>query len=92
MKTFTAKDFSRCPAKVYEAAREDGKVEVTHDRFPHKFTLIYRDIENYNLIDLGITQQDIDSARRILIDSDLIPKNQLTEEEKLYLKNKKAPD
>lgn len=33
MKSFTAKEFSRCPAKVYEAAREDGKVEVTHDRF-----------------------------------------------------------
>lgn len=33
MKSFTAKEFSRCPAKVYEAAREDGKAEVTHDRF-----------------------------------------------------------
>ena len=37
MKSFTAKEFSRCPAKVYEAAREDGKVEITHDRFKGGF-------------------------------------------------------
>lgn len=37
MKSFTAKEFSRCPARVYEAAREDGEVEVTHDRFNGKF-------------------------------------------------------
>lgn len=41
MKSFTAKEFSRCPAKVYEAAREDGKVEVTHDRFRGKFVITY---------------------------------------------------
>lgn len=33
MRSFTAKEFSRCPAKVYEAARDDGKAEITHDRF-----------------------------------------------------------
>jgi len=33
MKTFTAKEFSRCPAKVYEAAKEVGSVAITHDRF-----------------------------------------------------------
>lgn len=40
MKSFTAKEFSRCPAKVYEAAREDGKVEVTHDRFRGSFLIV----------------------------------------------------
>ena len=39
MKTFTAKQLSRAPAKVFEAAREDGKVEITHDRFLWPFTL-----------------------------------------------------
>lgn len=41
MKSFTAKEFSRCPAKVYEAAREDGKAEVTHDRFGGCFHLYH---------------------------------------------------
>lgn len=68
MKSFTAKEFSRCPAKVYEAAREDGKVEVAHDRFPHNFSLIYRDIENAKLLDAGLTQPDIDAAREKFID------------------------
>jgi len=40
--TFTAKQFSRCPAKVYEAAREDGSVEITHDRFGGKFVMDYK--------------------------------------------------
>lgn len=39
MKSFTAKEFSRCPAKVYEAAREDGCVEITHDRFSGVFRM-----------------------------------------------------
>lgn len=41
MKSFTAKEFSRCPAKVYEAAMDDGKVEITHDRFGGKFQIYY---------------------------------------------------
>lgn len=41
MKSFTAKEFSRCPAKVYEAARENGKAEITHDRFGGKFQIYY---------------------------------------------------
>lgn len=40
MKSFTAKEFSRCPAKVYEAAREDGRAEVTHDRFRGSFLIV----------------------------------------------------
>jgi hypothetical protein len=42
MKTFTAKEFSRCPAKVYDAAREEGSVEITHDRFGGKFVMEYK--------------------------------------------------
>lgn len=41
MRSFTAKEFSRCPAQVYEAAREDGKVEITHDRFYGVFQLYH---------------------------------------------------
>lgn len=41
MKTFTAKQFSRAPAQVFDAAREDGKVEVTHDRFRGRFQVYY---------------------------------------------------
>lgn len=39
MKTFTAKQFSRAPAQVFDAARDDGTVEITHDRFKGKFIL-----------------------------------------------------
>lgn len=42
MKSFTAKEFSRCPAKVYEAAREDGSAEITHDRFNGAFVITYK--------------------------------------------------
>jgi hypothetical protein len=42
LQTFTAKQFSRCPAKVYEAAREDGSAEITHDRFGGKFVMEYK--------------------------------------------------
>lgn len=41
MKSFTAKEFSRCPAKVYEAAREDGMAYVSHDRHKEPFVLLY---------------------------------------------------
>lgn len=41
MKSFTAKEFSRCPAKVYEAAREDGKAFVSHERYPAGFVILY---------------------------------------------------
>lgn len=41
MKSFTAKEFSRCPAKVYEAARKDGEVEIVHDRFCVPFRMFY---------------------------------------------------
>ena len=33
MKTFTAKQFSRTPGVVFDAARDDGKVIITHG--PH---------------------------------------------------------
>lgn len=41
MKTFTAKQLSRAPAKIFDAAREDGKVEITHDRFTGRFQLYH---------------------------------------------------
>lgn len=50
MKTFTAKQFSRAPAQVFEAARENGKAEVTHDRFKGKFE-IYHVREGQELIE-----------------------------------------
>jgi len=91
MKSFTAKEFSRCPAKVYEAAREDGKVEITHDRFNECFALTYTTASNKNL-SVVRSQDQIIKARQKLIDLGLIPEYQLTPDEKLYIKNKKAPD
>jgi hypothetical protein len=41
MKSFTAKQFSRTPGVVFDAAREDGKVEITHGQFAGKFQLYY---------------------------------------------------
>lgn len=41
MKTFTAKQLSRNPAQVFDAAREDGEVSITHDRFTGNFELSY---------------------------------------------------
>ena len=49
MKTFTAKQLSRSPAQVFDAAREDGKAEITHDRFKGKFELNHiPEIEYYH--------------------------------------------
>lgn len=41
MKSFTAKQFVKAPAQVYEAAREEGAAEITHDRHPGKFVMTY---------------------------------------------------
>lgn len=51
MKTFTAKQFTRTPGQVFEAAREDGKVEITHDRFKGIFTLKYFLEDDWDLDD-----------------------------------------
>jgi len=49
MKSFTAKEFSRCPAKVYDAAKEVGSVEITHDRFNGgRFCIAYIDDKEVN--------------------------------------------
>lgn len=40
MKTFTAKQFSRTPGVVFDAARDDGKAEITHGA-NNKFELNY---------------------------------------------------
>lgn len=62
MKSFTAKEFSRCPAKVYESARADGRAEVTHDRFMGCFH-VYHVPEPNNIIEDGaiieISQQKL---------------------------------
>lgn len=65
MKSFTAKEFSRCPAKVYEAAREDGKVEVTHDRFRGKFLIEHKDEIDPVIL---CTIADMDAYNKGLID------------------------
>lgn len=58
MKSFTAKEFSRCPAKVYEAAREDGKAEVTHDRFGGKFQIYYMAQNTYEIQENDVIRID----------------------------------
>jgi len=62
MKSFTAKEFSRCPAQVYEAARADGIAEVAHDRHDGCFHL-YHVPRPENIIDEGavieISQQKL---------------------------------
>jgi hypothetical protein len=49
MKKFTAKQFSRAPAQVFDAAKEDGKAEITHDRFKGKFQIYYMAEQAYEL-------------------------------------------
>ena len=119
MKSFTAKEFSRCPAKVYEAAREDGSVEIAHDRFGGTFQIyhVQRPCDIIEQPQVGdkvwvrircsdtITGKECDEttnglelarlayqARKRLVDDGLVPPDQLTENEKDYLKNKKASD
>jgi len=49
MKSFTAKEFSRCPAKVYDAAKDVGSVEITHERFNGgRFCIAYIDDKEVN--------------------------------------------
>ncbi len=59
MKTFTAKQLSRTPAKVFEAAREDGKVEVTHDRFSGRFQLCHAPEITQEIPSLSVWDENI---------------------------------
>lgn len=95
MKTFTAKQFSRTPGKVFDAARDDGKVEITHGaNKTFELTYLHEEIASNETIVIDeecIKQFGIDmasaikstlAARRKLIENDLVPKDQLTDEEK----------
>jgi len=72
MKTFTARQLSRTPANIFDAAREDGKVEITHDRYKGQFHLYYKkntltcDASNELIISFiaksGLMCSDIDAA------------------------------
>jgi len=41
MKTFTAKQFSRTPKVIFDAARQDGSVRITHEWFNDEFIISY---------------------------------------------------
>lgn len=44
MKTITAEEFNKKPAKVYREVDKEGSVNINHDRYPDKmFTLSSRD-------------------------------------------------
>ena len=40
MKTFTAMEFDRTPAKVFRAADLDGEVRINHDRYHDKIFIL----------------------------------------------------
>lgn len=64
MKSFTAKEFSRCPAKVYESARVGGRVEITHDRFGGVFTLKYEQNSEEYFAAMGVREFSDDTQEK----------------------------
>jgi hypothetical protein len=88
MKTFTAKEFSRCPAKVYEAAREDGLAEITHDRFGGKFIMEY----NVGLLTAMNEKELSPVIMRTFSDLEEFNKGFIDITELRRRENKKAPD